>query len=581
MRISALWLNSWITALNNHLWQSTLVVGIAWTLALLLRSNHARTRYWVWMAASIKFIVPFSLFIAAGERLRSIMTPSIETPALTATISQVTEPFSQIQFFPAAATGPAFQASDWVRLILVSLWALGSALVAFSWLRRWRQIRAAMQGATPQSIRVGVPVLSSQSLLEPGVFGIVRPVLLLPEGILDRLTGAQLEAILAHEMCHVRRRDNLTFALHMLVETLFWFHPLVWWIQGRLVEERELACDEAVLESGNEAEAYAEGILNVCKLYVESPVACAAGVSGGDLTKRMARIMTEQAGRNLGWAQKLVLCIAGLAAVTMPVAFGLSHGGVGKTEFQVTPKDVKLPAFEVVSIKPNQASDDRMMFMMTPDGLSATGTPMGMILRQAFGLEDDWIFGKPGWVQQNKFDLQAKVEASDAPTLKKLTPDQRFSMLLPILEERLNLKYHHETREMPVYILVTARGGTKLKPAAPEVPNAAVAPGENKGPMRRSMLLDGPGHLESQGTNLGLLVHELSQTLGRTVVDKTGLTGNYDYTLSWTPENGPPTDTTGPSLFTAVQEQLGLKLETEKEPVEVVVIDHIDRPSAN
>jgi bla regulator protein BlaR1 len=581
MRLSALWMNSWTMALTNHLWQSTLVVGIAWTLALVLRSNHARTRYWVWMAASTKFIVPFSLFVAAGERLRSIMTPLMETPALTATLSQVTEPFSQIQFFPAAATHPAFQASDWVTPILVSLWAFGSAVVALSWLGKWRQIRTAMLGATPQSIRAGVPVLSSQSLLEPGVFGILRPVLLLPEGILDRLTGAQLEAILAHEMFHVRRLDNLTFAFHMLVETLFWFHPLVWWIQGRLVEERELACDEAVLQSGNDAEAYAEGILNVCKFYVESPLACAAGVSGADLKKRVARIMTEQVGRNLSWTQKLVLCIAGLFSVMMPVAFGLSHVGVGKTEFQVNPKDVKLPAFEVASIKPNKASDDRMMFMMTPDGLSATGTPMGMILRQAFGVEDDRIFGKPGWVQQDKFDVQAKVEAADAPTLKKLTPDQRFSMLLPVLEERLNLKYHHETREMPVYMLVTARGGTKLKPTAPDVPNAAIAQGANSGPMRHSLLLNDPGHLESRGTNLDLLVHELSQTLGRTVINKTGLTGNYDYTLSWTPENGPPTDTTGPSLFTAIQEQLGLRLEAEKEPVEVVVIDHIDKPSAN
>jgi bla regulator protein BlaR1 len=338
------------------LWQSTLVVGIAWTLALVLRRNHARTRYWVWMAASTEFIVPFSLFVAAGERLRSIMTPSMEIRALTATISQVPEPSSQIQFFPASATYPAFQASDWVTPILVSLWAFGSAVIALSWLAKWRQIRTAMHGATPQSIRVGVPVLSSQSLLEPGVFGIFRPVLLLPEGILDRLTGAQLEAILAHEMCHVRRRDNLTFALHMLVETLFWFHPLVWWIQGRLVEERELACDEAVLKSGNEAEAYAEGILNVCRSYVESPLACAAGVSGADLKKRVARIMTEQVGLNLSWAQKLVLCSVGLVAVMMPAAFGLSHVGVGKTEFQVDPKDVKLPAFEVASIKPNKAS---------------------------------------------------------------------------------------------------------------------------------------------------------------------------------------------------------------------------------
>ena len=92
-------------------------------------------------------------------------------------------------------------------------------------------------------LAVGVPVLSSSSLLEPGIFGILRPVLLVPEGIQDHLTSAQLNAIVAHEMCHVRRRDNLTFAIHMAVETLFWFHPVVWWIGARLVEVRELACD--------------------------------------------------------------------------------------------------------------------------------------------------------------------------------------------------------------------------------------------------------------------------------------------------------------------------------------------------
>ena len=91
------------------------------------------------------------------------------------------------------------------------------------------------------------------------MFGVLKPVLLLPEGITDRLTPAQLNAVLAHEMCHVRRRDNLTAAIHMLVEAIFWFYPLVWWIRARLVEERERACDEAVLQSGSDAEVYAEG----------------------------------------------------------------------------------------------------------------------------------------------------------------------------------------------------------------------------------------------------------------------------------------------------------------------------------
>jgi uncharacterized protein (TIGR03435 family) len=575
MTFSTFWIDGWTATLVNHLWQSTVVVGAAWALAFALRSNHARTRYWVWMIVSVKFLVPFSLFVAAGEWLRSTTAHPMQTPALAAAMKQVVQPFSQTQFFPSGPVATSFHAASWAAPILFALWICGSMIVAFSWGWKWRQIRAIVRRATPQPISASVPVLCSPSLMEPGVFGILRPVLLLPEGILDRLTAAQMDAIVAHEMCHVRRRDNLTFALHMLTETLFWFHPLVWWIRGRLVEERELACDEAVLQSGNRAEVYAEGILNVCKFYVESPLACAAGVSGADLKKRVARIMTEQVGRNLSWTRKLLLGIAGLLAVMAPVAFGLSHAVMGKVEFQADGTVEKLPVFEVASIKPNRAGDNRIMFMMTPDGLSITGTPMQMILRQAFGVGDDRIFGTPAWVQQDRFDIQAKVETADAPTLKKLTPDQRFSMLLPVLEERLNLKYHHETRELPVYVLVLAKGGTKLKPSAPD------AVGANGDPMRHSMLLNGIGHLESHGTSIDPLVHELSQILARTVIDKTGLTGNYDYTLAWTPEDGPPTDAVGPSLFTAIQEQLGLRLEAQKGPVDVVVIDHMDKPSAN
>ncbi len=131
-------------------------------------------------------------------------------------------------------------------------------------------------------VQIGIPIKakSSPTLLEPGVFGIFRPVLLLPEDIFQRLTPAQLNAVIAHELCHVRHRDNLIAAIHMLTETVFWFHPLMWWMGKRMVEERERACDEEVVRLGIEPRAYAEGILNVCKLYVESPLVCISGERG-------------------------------------------------------------------------------------------------------------------------------------------------------------------------------------------------------------------------------------------------------------------------------------------------------------
>ena len=114
-------------------------------------------------------------------------------------------------------------------------------------------------------------------------------MLLWPRSIGARLSDEQVEAILAHELAHVRRRDNLTAAIHMVVQSVFWFHPLVWWLGARLVDERERACDEDVIRLGSEPQVYAEGILKTCEFYVESPLACVSGVTGSDLKKRIER----------------------------------------------------------------------------------------------------------------------------------------------------------------------------------------------------------------------------------------------------------------------------------------------------
>ena len=227
---------------------------------------------------------------------------------------------------------------------------------------------------------------------------------------------------------------------------------------------------------------------------------------------------------------------------------------------------------------------------------------MKMLIRESFGMEDDRILGEPGWVK-NRYDIEAKVDPDDAPRLKNLKMEQRRGMLLPLLEDRFNLKYHHETRELPMYALVVAKGGLKMKASAPDdPPKADGAPkpedGEAKDKPRmggHSLMMNGRGHLESTGTTTEMLSHILAQQLGRTVVNKTGLTGNYDYTLQWTPDDvGTPMggdagpgkgdispDAGGPTLLTALEEQLGLKLESSKGMVDVIVIDRIDLPSGN
>lgn len=593
MNLPAFWHESWTAALVNHLWQSTVVVAIAWLLALALRKNQARARYWVWMAASVKFLVPFSLFIAAGEWARSLIAaPLVAQPALAAVMEQVAQPFPQTQFFDAALPASAPQHAKLLPAILLAIWACGMLIVLFRWARGWRQIRAAVRKAAPTELAACVPALSTTAPIEPGIFGIFRPVLLLPEGILNRLTRAQLDAIVAHEMCHVRRRDNLTFALHMIVEALFWFHPAVWWIGARLIEERERACDENVVQAGGGAESYAEGILNVSKFCVESPLACTAGVTGADLKKRIVRIMADHAAHRLDLSRKLLLGAAGVLAVTAPLALGLAQAKQGYTQ----PDDaaVNLPRFDAVTIKPYTASDMMVGVRMAQDELSVTGMPLYMLVRQVFALPGDRVVNEPDWVRSDRYDIEAKVDAAAVPQVEKLAERERWEMMLPVLEDRFGLKFHYEMRVVPVFTLAVAKGGPKL------------APFEASDHGAMSMFKRDTAHrstegmtIEGRGDSLAMIARMISGQLGSTVVDRTSLKGRYNYTLTYVPETGfrgsmglppggsdadggvPPTASAGPSLLTAVREQLGLKLEERKEPMRVVVIDHIEHPSPN
>ncbi len=284
----------------NHLWQSTLFAAVAALLALTLTKNHARARHWLWLSASVKFLIPFSLLVTMGSHIAWPTETLIAQPRVSVLMQEVSQPFTA----PVMPSAPAPTPASPLPALLLVLWACGLIAVALSWYLRWRRIRAILRAASPLALETEVKVMSSPALLEPGVFGIFRPVLLLPEGITDRLAPVQLEAILAHELCHIRRRDNLAAAIHMLVEAIFWFHPLVWWLGARLVDERERACDEAVLQSGSEPQVYAEGILKVCEFYVESPLFCVAGVTGSNLKSRIVRIMTHRIGTKLNFRKK-------------------------------------------------------------------------------------------------------------------------------------------------------------------------------------------------------------------------------------------------------------------------------------
>jgi uncharacterized protein (TIGR03435 family) len=231
--------------------------------------------------------------------------------------------------------------------------------------------------------------------------------------------------------------------------------------------------------------------------------------------------------------------------------------------------------FEVSSVRPNRSSDLVRSFWFTPDGISIKGFPLHGILHTAFlGMHeygDDRFIGEPGWVRSDRYDVQAKVDELKVTEWKKLTVDQQRLALQALIVERFNLRYHRESRVSSVYVLSIAKGGPRLKQAKLHK--------NSEGPHMFAPLE--PGNMQSHSTYMWQLVEELENQLNCIVRDETGLLGTYDYTLAWTPDDPAHAESSGPSLFTAVKEQLGLKLEMQKRPVDVIIIDHIERPTPN
>ena len=255
--------------------------------------------------------------------------------------------------------------------------------------------------------------------------------------------------------------------------------------------------------------------------------------------------------------------------------------------------------FEVASVKPNTSGGQFVNIGMQPGGrFIASNVPVRFLIRDAYQVQDFQIVGGPGWMSSDRFDINAKAEG-DIPPRPPGSGAGPFQMMMrALLEERFKLATHQEKRDMPIYALVLARSDGKLGPQlqASTVDCAALR-GRGRGPggvppggpppgppspTERPLcgMRITPGSLSGGGFPVSQLANILGPQVQRMVVDRTGLTGNFDFDLTWRPEQGPAaSDSNGPSIFTALQEQLGLKLESTRDQVDVLVIDHIEPPT--
>ena len=239
-----------------------------------------------------------------------------------------------------------------------------------------------------------------------------------------------------------------------------------------------------------------------------------------------------------------------------------------------SPSPAKLFAYEVISVKPSKPSCNVMSFSSPPGRLIIRCYRLRRLLFDAYSIRlDTKISGMPGWGDSALFDIEAKVDEATTEEMMNLPQkeqlNQRQLMLKELLADRFKLMVHTETRKVPVYNLVIAKGGFRLKQT-----HESEQPGGNYS--------WGAGRIRVRGGPIASLVYCLSEGLaGRPVVDKTGLTGDYDIVLDWTPDDQLSTPDAGPTLFTALEEQIGLKLVPSSGPVETFVVDHVERPSAD
>jgi uncharacterized protein (TIGR03435 family) len=271
---------------------------------------------------------------------------------------------------------------------------------------------------------------------------------------------------------------------------------------------------------------------------------------------------------------RLVLCSALAAATIAPIA----AQGIIKSD---GPK----PQFEVATVRPNKSGEAGASLGPRPGGrLIGTNQTVRNLIRNAFNVQPDQLIGGPDWMDADRFDIQAKAADADIDEKGMLPYPQFMLRLQSLLEDRFKMVAHWETRELPVYALVVAspgKLGPKLKPhtgdcnRAPGVPPPPGSASVNCG--TRTNVTGTVGKVTGTGITMQTFARNLSGGTGRYIVEKTGLAGAYDLELEFTPDQSP--DTTGPSLFTAMQEQLGLKLDSQRAPIEVVVIDRLERPS--
>ncbi|MBV8846331.1 MAG: TIGR03435 family protein [Bryobacterales bacterium] len=608
-------------ALLYFIWQGSLLALLMWIVKTIAPPSAARLRYAA--ASLIMLMMPIALVVTATWNSRSEPERATSTPRFSVQ-APLTAP-EQAVYFASTTSAPHVGISGWV----VCIWIIGVLLLSVRAVGGWIGAQTLKGGASGASIeleetlirlklalRLSAPVrLCTSSIVRvPTAIGWLRPYILLPVTAITGLNEVQIRAILAHELAHIRRHDYLLNLLQTAIETVFFYNPAVWWVGKQMRLEREHCCDDIAVEVCGNALQYASALAEMEEIRDRIPEPALAA-SGGELLGRIRRLLGHRdcTSPSFGIMAAAVLVLS-IAAVT------------GVVSLVAAPQAAARPSFEVASVKPVDRATmhrdheghrlDSAIFVDRTDLLTyivrayIQGGSCGM--KVALGEDCALVAGTlPAWVKSDRWEIQAKLAPNSVPsyTARQLQVNDTREinlMLQVLLEDRFHLKIHRETRQIPVYAVTVGKNGPKLKPTPPKGELLKIADGslvEHHG-LSSSLRIPAPdGTLRNRMTFQASSMQDAADTLGwyfeRPVIDRTSLKGEYDFVIEYDVdpnERGPAaapntsglgggyfnpfTGLTSAAVSVALQE-VGLRLESTKAPVEVLVIDHVEKPSEN
>ena len=598
--------------------KATVTLAVALAVTRLARRSRAAARHVLLVAAFVVLLVlPAASFMMPSRGMTLPDIPAASSVPAAAVLPVMTTPTPPRLAAQESVDAPRTDSGIPASALLWAIWAAGVMLCLLPVLAGTWHLRALRRSGSPcahgdallralsaeAGLRRSIAVRVHESIPGPMTYGTLRPVILLPLDA-ERWTDDELNRAMIHELEHVRRGDWLSQYMARIVSALYWFHPLVWMAWRRLSLEAERACDDAVLKR-SEATAYAHQLVLLAeRLATTDTPPLLAMAACRDLSTRVRAVLDGAQARGRAGT---------LSVATAIVAAALFIAGVAPLravrQAQAPSEAAQQPplAFEAASVKPNKSGDQERYIRIEPSGSGMTVVNMQLreLITFAYQIQRFQLEGGPDWVASDRFDILARSERAVPVTGAFFSGQDALRMMMrTLLADRFKLAMHKETKELPIFELVLARPdrklGPNLRPAkvdcaaqAAAAAKGAAPPASSGQPGPGSCLLNiNPISIRGGGATMAMLGNLLVGAAQRLVIDRTGLAGNWDFEVKYTPDqsqlppgmslaDAPGVDPNGPSLFTALEEQLGLKLRPARGPVEVLVIDSVQQPTPN